>query len=119
MQTKAEASDIRALYKSLTDASLSRGTLSYVHTLLKSAFKLALRRRKIPFSPMDGVDSPAGKRLDEERAEARAAQVMTPDQAEKFFASAAETRFGMFFTLAFHTGCRSSHTVRGTRRLRC
>ncbi|MBL8189213.1 MAG: site-specific integrase [Acidobacteria bacterium] len=106
MLAKIEAGDIQTLYKNLKASGLSRGTISYVHTLIKKVFKLAIRRRRIPFNPMDGVDSPGGKRLKEEMSEKRASRVMTPDQVAAFFAAANETRFGLLFTLAFHTGCR-------------
>jgi len=103
---KIEADDIQALYKNLGEGGLSRSSVNYVHTLLKSVFKLALRRRKVPFNPMDGVDAPGGKRAEEEKKAGRAARVMTPDQVALFLASADETRFGSLFILAFHTGCR-------------
>lgn len=106
MLTKVEASDVQALYKGMAEAGLSRGTVAFAHTLLKSSFKLAMRRRKIAFNPMDGVDSPAGKRMNEERDERRSGQVMTNDQVAKFFDAANLTRYGTILTLAFHTGCR-------------
>jgi len=106
MLAKVEAGDIQQLYQSLTEHGLARSTVSFVHTLLKSVFKLAVRRRKIPFNPMDGVDSPGGKRLEEEQRQKREARVMTPEQVSQFLTAAAETRFGILFTLAYHTGCR-------------
>ena len=45
---KIEAGDIQSLYEYLTESGLSRSTVSFVHTLLKGIFKLAMRRRKIP-----------------------------------------------------------------------
>ncbi|MEP7343366.1 MAG: tyrosine-type recombinase/integrase [Acidobacteriota bacterium] len=106
MLSKVEAGDVQKLYESLAESGLSRSTITYVHTLLKSTFKLALRRRKIAFNPMDGVDAPDGKRMEEEQKEARDARVLTADQVAKFLAAAAATRFDSLFTLAFHTGCR-------------
>jgi len=106
MLAKIEAGDIQTLYKSLKTSGLSRGTIAHVHTLVKKVFKLAARRRRIPFNPMDGVDSPGGKRLKEEMSEKRAERVMTPEQVAMFFAAANQTRFGALFTIAFHTGCR-------------
>jgi integrase len=106
MLAKIEAGEIQALYKNLAEGGLSRSTVSYVHTLLKSAFKLALRRRKVPFNPMDGVDAPGGKRMEEEKRESRMARVMTADQVTQFLMAAEDSRFGAIFTLAFHTGCR-------------
>ena len=50
-----KANDVQTLYTDLADAGLSAGTLGFVPTLLKSAFKLAVRRRKIVFNPIDGV----------------------------------------------------------------
>lgn len=106
MLAKIEAGDIQAIYKSLAESGLSRSSVNYVHTLLKSVFKLALRRRKVPFNPMDGVDAPGGRRAEEEQKEGRAARVMTPGQVAQFLAAAGESRFGVLFTMAFHTGCR-------------
>jgi integrase len=104
--TKIEPGDIQSLYRSLDEAKLGRGTINYVHTLLKGVFKLAIRRRKIAFNPMDGVDAPGGKNLAEEKREKRRERVMTPEQVTAFLTAAAETRFGSLFTLVFHTGCR-------------
>lgn len=106
MLAKIEAGDIQTLYKNLAEGGLSRTSVNYVHTLLKSVFKLALRRRKVPFNPMDGVDAPGGKRAEEDKKANRAARVMTPAQVAQFLAAAEDTRFGTLFTLAFHTGCR-------------
>jgi integrase len=106
MLTKVEAGDVQTLYKNLAATGLSRGTLAYVHVLLKGAFKMAVRRRKVAFNPMDGVDSPGGKRMDEQVKERRETMVMTAGQVTQFLAAANQTRFGLFFTLAFHTGCR-------------
>jgi len=106
MLAKVGARDIQKLYEGLSESGLSRSTLTYVHTLLKSAFTPAQRRRKIAFSPMDGVDSPGGKRMGEEQLENRESRVMTPAQVAQFLAAAEKTRFAPIFTLAFHTGCR-------------
>ncbi len=106
MLAKVEAGDIQALYKALTESGLARGTLSYVHTLLKGAFRLAIRRRKVSYNPMDGVDAPGGKRMEEERIEKLEKRVMTSEQVGQFLTAANQTRFGSLFTLAFHTGCR-------------
>jgi integrase len=55
---------------------------------------------------MDGVVSPAGKKLEQEKQQKREQRTMTPGQVEQFLAAADETRFGTIFTLAFYTGCR-------------
>ncbi len=104
--TKIEANDVQALYASLAEGGLSAGTLDFVHTLLKSAFKLAVRRRKLTFNPMDGVDKPGGKKAAQAKQERLAERIMTPEQVDSFLNAADESRFGAIFTLAFHTGCR-------------
>lgn len=104
--TKIEANDVQTHYANLAENGLSAGTLKFVHTLLKSAFKLAIKRRKLVFNPMDGVDAPGGKKAAQEQLEQRLKQVMTPEQVSSFLQAAEETRFGAIFTLAFHTGCR-------------
>lgn len=104
--TKIEAADIQNLYNSLLEHGLSRNTVVYVHTLMKGVFKLAVRRRKIVFNPMDGVESPGGNRLEQEKKETRASKVMTQDQMRRFLDAAKQTRFETLYTLAFHSGCR-------------
>lgn len=42
------------------DIRLGKGTIHFVHTLLRMVFKLAVTRRKILFNPMDGVKAPGG-----------------------------------------------------------
>src|SRR5262249_34090602 len=100
MLTKIEAADIQSLYTSLGEQGLAPGTLSLIHTLIQSAFKLAVKRRKIAFNPMDGVTTPSkGRKVREPHA-------MTWEELTRFLEKAETTRFGVFFVLAFHTGCR-------------
>ena len=106
MLAKVEAGDIQELYNRLREAGLARSTVSFVHTLLKSTFKLAARRRKVTYNPMDGVDSPGGKRLKEEQAQKRESRVLSPEQVFAFLTASKETRFSVLFTIAFDTGCR-------------
>lgn len=103
---KIDAADVQALYAGLAESKLSASSLDFVHTLLKSAFKLAVRRRKVVFNPMDGVDKPGGKKAAQEKQERLAERIMTPDQVDSFLNAADESRFGVVFSLAFHTGCR-------------
>lgn len=104
--TKIESNDVQSLYGEMIANQYAPSTIGLVHTLLNSAFKLALRRRKIVFNPMDGVTAPTGKKSGQEAQERREDRVLTVDQVEKFLNAADETRFGPILTLAFHTGCR-------------
>jgi integrase len=106
MLKKIESREIDELYAKLAADGLARSTVYYVHTLLKMVFKLAQKRRKITFNPMDGVSSPGGKDFEKDKLARREKQIMKPDQIGRFLTAAGETRFGMIFTLAFHTGCR-------------
>lgn len=106
MLKKIEAHDIDELYAELAARDLQRSTVYYVHTLLKMAFKLALKRRKIVFNPMEGVNSPGGKDFEKYKKARREKQIMEAGQIEQFLTAACETRFGCLLTLAFHTGCR-------------
>jgi len=103
---KIEAEDIQDLYRKLEESKLAKGTIQFVHSLLRSIFKLAITRRKIPFNPMDGVKAPGGKKLEQEKQAGREARTMSTDQVSKFLDAANETRFGTLFSLAFYTGCR-------------
>src|SRR5262245_1580939 len=103
---KIEAEDIQDIYRKLEESKLAKGTIQFVHSLLRSIFKLAVTRRKIPFNPMDGVKAPGGKKLEQEKQAGREARTMSTDQVSKFLEAANETRFGTLFTLAFYTGCR-------------
>src|SRR5215468_3920499 len=94
MLARIVADNIQRLYDDLRDAGLNGTTIAHIHTLLRSVFKLALLRRRIKFSPMEGVKSPSGKRLTAEQRRNREAKVMEPEQVVKFLAAAGETRFG-------------------------
>ena len=103
---KIEAADVQTLYSTLSVYGLAKSTIYFVHTLLRNVFKLATARRKIMFNPMDGVVSPGGKQMEQEKQHGREERTMSPDQVIKFLQEAGETRFGTIFTLAFYTGCR-------------
>jgi len=95
-----EAADIQALYTHLSAEGMAASTIVFVHTLLSSAFKLAVLRRKLAHDPMVGVTTPSkGKKK-------REPHPMEPEQINRFLKAADETRLGTLFLLAFHTGCR-------------
>ncbi len=106
MLARIVADNIQTLYDDLREAKLSPATVGYVHTLLRSIFKLAVLRRRINVNPMDGVKSPRGKRLQQEQREKRESKVMEPEEVAAFLRAAESTRFGALFTLAFSTGAR-------------
>ncbi|MCI0388437.1 MAG: site-specific integrase [Acidobacteria bacterium] len=103
---KIEAADVQTIYSTLAETGLAKSTIYFVHTLLRNVFKLATARRKIMFNPMDGVISPGGKQMEQEKREGREDRTMAPEQVLRFLREAGETRFGSIFTLAFYTGCR-------------
>jgi len=100
----AKAADKRR--RDLLAQGLSAGSVAYVHTLLRSIFKLAVQRQKIARNPMDGVKSPGGKKLEQQKAQRREERTMSADQVIKFLNAAGDTRFGVVCALAFFTGCR-------------
>lgn len=106
MMSNIVAEDIQAQYVRLAEKGLAAGTIKLVHVLLNSAFTLAIKRRKLSFNPMVGVNSPDGKRLAQESLAKREAKTMATSLIPAFLKAAAETRFGVIFNLAFHTGCR-------------
>lgn len=101
MLAQVDAAAIEKLYKGMSeDARLSPATVAAVHNLLRAAFKLAVRRRKILLNPMETISAPnKGQGV-------RAAAAMTPEQIATFLQAAEQTRYGAFFVLAFHSGCR-------------
>src|SRR5205085_7701607 len=84
MLSKIEANDIQKLYAGLLEDGLDPSTAHYVHGRLKSVFKLALLHRNIPFNPMEGVKSPGGKKLRQEKRAARAGRTLSATQVEQF-----------------------------------
>ncbi len=97
---RIEDANIQSLYTQLADDGLASSTVGFVHTLLNSAFKLAVRRRKIQRSPMAGVTAPT------KGLKKREPHAMESEQIGSFLLAAEETRLGALFVLAFHTGCR-------------
>jgi integrase len=106
MLARIVADNIQTLYADLRAEGISGSTITTVHTLLRSVFKMAVLRKRIRENPMDGVKSPRGKKLTQEQRRKRESRVMTPKQAQEFLSAAEQTRFGALFTLAFHTGFR-------------
>ncbi|MGH9841988.1 MAG: tyrosine-type recombinase/integrase [Blastocatellia bacterium] len=106
MLARIVAEDLQAHYARLADRGLAASTITLVHVLLKSAFTLAVERRKLAHNPMAGVKAPGGKRLAQEQFARREARTMTAEQAAQFLAAANESRFGVLFELAFQTGAR-------------
>lgn len=95
-----EAADIQALYTYMSAGGMAASTIGFVHTMLTSAFKLAILRRKLSHNPMVGVTTPSkGKKT-------REPHPMEPEQIIQFLNAAEGTRLGTLFILAFHTGCR-------------
>ena len=106
MLSRVVADNVQTLYEDLRVEGLGAATVAQVHAILRAVFKLAMLRKRIRDNPMDGVKGPSGRKLAQERKRRRESKVMTPEQARAFLAGAEPTRFGVLFTLAFHTGCR-------------
>jgi integrase len=103
---KVEAHDVDELYAEMSAGGHERSTVYHIHSLLKMVFKLAIKRRRLIFNPMDGVTSPGGSDFEKFKKTRREKQIMAPEHIDRFLTAASETRFGCLLTLAFHTGCR-------------
>lgn len=92
------ASHIEALYARMAGRGLSGTTARYVHTLLRSAFKLAKKRDLIRQDPLETVKPP--------KADSREMNAMKPEEAKRFIDHAMQTREGAMFLFALQTGAR-------------
>ncbi|HEX7124883.1 MAG TPA: site-specific integrase [Thermodesulfobacteriota bacterium] len=92
--------DIQGLYTEMLSKGLSARTVRYVHAVLSSALKQAVRWRMLIRNPAEAVDLPK-----QDRKEMRA---LTEDEVAKFVAAAASDRCGPVFLFALATGMRPS-----------
>src|SRR5262245_64143057 len=80
---KIEARDVDELYAEMSAGGHERSTVYHIHSLLKMVFKLAVKRRKIVFNPMDGVTSPGGADFEKFKKARREKQIMAPEHIER------------------------------------
>ncbi len=92
------ALDIQKLYSDMQAAGLSARTVRYVHAILSSAFKQALRWHMLSRNPCDSVELPRIVRSE--------MQALSPEQANRFLTFASATEHGIVFAFALATGMR-------------
>jgi integrase len=91
-------SNVQALYAELERSRVGARTRSYVHAVLKTALRRALKWGYIASNPCDAVDRP--------RAERRKMRTWTTEQARAFLAAAEQDRLHAMYVLAIVTGLR-------------
>jgi integrase len=90
--------EIQKLYTNLQERGLSARTVRYVHAVLSSALKQAVRWRMVFHNPAAAVELPKQSRKE--------MQALSPEEASRFLAAASEDRFDMVFIFALATGMR-------------
>jgi len=90
--------EIQALYSDLQTQGLSARTVRYVHAVLSSALKQAVKWRMLSQNPASFVDLP--------RIEKKEMGAFSAEQATAFLEAAKEDRWGTLFAFALATGMR-------------
>lgn len=96
--TSIQALEIQKLYAEMQSRGLSARTVRYVHAVLTSALKQAVRWGMLTINPASLVDLP--------KQEHREMQALSPEQAIAFQKEAAKDRNGIVFNFALVTGMR-------------
>jgi integrase len=92
--------EIQAAYQNMIDRGLSSRTVHYVHAVLRSAMRQAIRWQLLLNDPTQGVQLP--------RQQCREMHVLTTEQARAFLKVASQTPQACIFALALTTGMRPS-----------
>jgi integrase len=92
--------EIQGAYQQMINRSLSARTIRYVHAVLRSALRQAIRWQLLIGDPTQGVQLP--------RQQTREMRVLTTEQARAFLRIAVSTPHGCIFALALTTGMRPS-----------
>lgn len=93
-----KAPAIQALYTELLEKELSPRTIQYIHVVLRSALKQAVKWRLLVYNPTDAVELPRQKRNE--------MKALSPAEAAKFLEAASKDRYGTLFAFALATGMR-------------
>jgi len=89
---------VQQFYGAKLEAGLSKRTVEYIHTVLHSALKQAVRWELVPRNVTDAVDPP--------RPERKERPTFNLDQARIFLESARGDRWESLYVLAIQTGMR-------------
>jgi integrase len=94
---------IQGVYAGMREKGLSERSVQYVHTVLRSALKQAVRWRLLVSNPGDGVDAP--------RVEKKEREWLSPDEARTFLASVQPDRFYALWAMLLLTGMRPGEAL--------
>jgi integrase len=89
---------VQQFYGTKLESGLSKRTVEYIHTVLHSALKQAVRWELVPRNVTDAVDPP--------RPERKERPTLNLDQARAFLESARNDRWEALYVLAIQTGMR-------------
>src|SRR5258708_3926403 len=92
--------DIQGAYQQMIDRGLADRTIRYVHAILRSALRQAIRWQLLLNDPTQGVQLP--------RQQNREMCVLATEQARAFLRIAVPTTYGPTFAMALTTGMRPS-----------
>lgn len=92
--------DIQCAYQQMIDRGLSARTIRYVHAVLHSALRQAIRWQLLLSDPTQSVQEP--------RKQSREMRALTTQQARTFLRTALATPCGCVFAVALTTGMRPS-----------
>ncbi len=92
--------DVQNLYAKMLELGLSSRTVRFVHAILNSAFKQAVRWGLLSKSPTVMVELP--------KREHKEMKALTTIEAARFLEGAKQEKWGLVFTLALLTGMRPS-----------
>jgi integrase len=90
--------DIQSLYSAMLARGLSARTVRYVHAVLRSSLKHAVRLRMLQANPAEVVELP--------RQERKEMKALSQEDATKFLAAAAADAYAVVFSFALATGMR-------------
>jgi integrase len=89
---------VQSFYGSKLESGLSKRTVEYIHTVLHSALKQAVRWELVPRNVTEAVDPP--------RPERKERPTFNLDQARLFLEAARDNGWGALYILAIQTGMR-------------
>jgi integrase len=89
---------VQQFYSSKLESGLSKRTVEYLHAVLHSALKQAVRWELVPRNVTQAVNPP--------RPEKKERPTLTLQQARRFLEAAREDRFGSLYMLVIQTGMR-------------
>ncbi len=94
---------LRRLYREKLDAGLSARTVGYVHTVLRRAFKQAVRDGMIPRNPCEAVEPP--------RAQRKEMRPLDRDRVRALLDAARGDRLEALYVVAVHCGLRQGELL--------